>query len=232
MPISLFRQASKSRESMSKSLTCQPAVLSNITNLSKLGALSVGESSGLDSTAIHKVSRDHLSSRLSVQPPNRTAGKEAAKRRPLALDLGLRLSKTPSSTVSIGFATSQAIPSTPALTCSSISIGTESIDTLEVELHHHRHERKVTKGSTLHPARHGYGGTSHSKTQLIEMFSPKNTMSYLTSPQGAQASHQCNQDISEAFIQLKLDYRALAHDWPIENENYAIRVSSDLGMKW
>ena len=232
MPISPSQQASKSRESMSKSRTCQPAVLSNITNLSKLGALNVGEPPDLDSTAGYKASRHYLSSRLSVQPLNRTAGKGGAKHRPSALDLGLRHLKTPPPTVSTASATSLPIPTTPALTYSSISIGTESIDTLEVELHHHRHERKVTKGSTLHPARHGYGGTSHSKTQLIEMFSPKNTMSYLTSPQGAQASHQCNQDISEAFIQLKLDYRALAHDWPIENENYAIRVSSDLGMKW
>ena len=31
---------------------------------------------------------------------------------------------------------------------------------------------------------------------------------------------------------MKLDFKALAHDWPIENENYAIKVPSDLGMRW
>jgi hypothetical protein len=237
MSIFPSHQASISPESMSKSFTLQPAVLSSITNLPRLRLSSVGESSDFDSNIEHQASGVRRSSRSVIQPANRTAETVAAKRRPAALNLGPRLLHPRLPTVSIGFPTDRLLPSTPALTSSSRSVGTEYIDTLEVELHHHQHDRKVTKGSILdlpipELPRHSCGGTSHTKSQVIEMFSPKNTMSYLTSPQGAQASHQCNQDISEAFIQMKLDYKALAHDWPIENENYAIRVSSDLGMRW
>ena len=170
-------------------LSLQPAALSSITDIPRLRLLGSGQVSDFDSepTTEGKSSVTCISSWSPMQPTNGTAKTVAAKRRPTALDLEPCLWHPSPPTVSTGFCINRLIFSTPALTSSSHSVDTDSISTLEVELLHHQYDCKLTKGSTLYlpipeVARHGCGGISHSRSQVIEMFSPKNTMSYLTSP--------------------------------------------------
>jgi hypothetical protein len=162
----------------------------------------------------------------------------ARQHRPAPLHLLNRVSYLRTSELT-GASTDSTLPPTPALTSCSRSFVTTSPEEPDVDVGiypqvkiYNPNNTPFTLATTTAFSDQVPFGRPSLRKECSQIFSPMNKMGYLTSPQGAQAGQKCNEEISDAFFQMKCDYEALVRDWPRDHAAYSIKISWNLGMRW
>jgi hypothetical protein len=128
---------------------------------------------------------------------------------------------------------------TPSLTYSTSFQDTESfLASPPPNIHDTLFQPDTPKHSTYREAQHLSNDINHNllpteRGRYRDMFSPRNSLSYLTSPQGKESCQQRNEEIVQTYLELGRDFERIVRQWPREYAGkFTIRASFQLESQW